>query len=85
MVPLARKFRELIERGVRAGELRSLDSGHTAISLVALAVIYFTAAPVVHVVSGVDPYDKVNLARRKEEVLKFVRHALFLYPEAAVI
>ena len=83
-VPLARKFVGLIERGVRAGDFRPVDSGHTAISLVALTVFYFSAAPVVRVVSGRDPFRKENLARRKEEVLKFVRYALFTNPEECV-
>jgi TetR/AcrR family transcriptional regulator len=80
--PLARKFVALIEQGIRSGEFRSLDSNHTAISLVALTVFYFSAAPVVRVVSGLDPFNKQTLARRKEEVLKFVRYALFRDPEA---
>jgi TetR/AcrR family transcriptional regulator len=82
-LPLARKFMRLIDRGVRRGELNALDSMHTAISLVALTVFYFTAAPVVRVVSGVEPCDPAGLARRKKEVLKFVRYALFRHPEAA--
>jgi TetR/AcrR family transcriptional regulator len=84
-VPIAQKFVNLIERGVRTGEFRPVDSRHTAISLVALTVFYFSAAPVVRVVGGTDPYRKENLARRREEVLKFVRYALFTDPEAAVI
>jgi TetR/AcrR family transcriptional regulator len=84
-VPLAKKLVKLIERGVRVGELRPLDSAHTAISLVALTVFYFSAAPAVRVVSGMDPFKKENLARRKAEVLKFIRYALFRKPEAAVL
>lgn len=80
-LPLARKFVALIKRGVRSGEFRPLDSTHTAISLVALTVFYFSAAPVVRVVAGIDPFQRANLVRRKEEVLKFVRFALFRNPE----
>lgn len=81
--PLARKFTALIERGVQEGEFHTLDSDHTAISLVALTVFYFSAAPIVRVIGGVDPFKKDNLLRRREEVLKFVRYALFRDPEAA--
>ena len=83
-VPLSRKFVALLERGMRAGEFRPLDSGHTAISLVALTLFYFNAAPVIRVVGGMDPFKKENLARRREEVLKFIRYALLRHPEAAV-
>lgn len=81
-VPLGRKFVALIERGVRSREFRPLDSGHAALSLVGLTVFYFSAAPVVRVVSGMDPFDQGNVARRKQEVLKFVRYALFRNPKA---
>lgn len=83
-IPLSRRFLGLIQRGVKAGEFRPLDSAHTAISLVALTVFYFSAAPVMRVVTGRDPYARENLARRKEEVLNFVRYALFRKPEAVV-
>jgi len=82
--PLSRKVVGLIDRGVRAGEFRPVDSVHAAISLVALTVFYFSAAPVVRVVTGRDPYARGNLARRKREVLNFVRYGLFRNPEAEV-
>ena len=81
-VPLARKFVAVIERGVREGQFHPLDAGQTAISLVAITVFYFNAAPIVGVVGDIDPLKKENIVRRKEEVLKFVRYALFRDPEA---
>lgn len=81
-LPLYRKLGEVIERGMGAGELRRVDSHHMVLSLVALTVFYFSAAPVVKAVSRKDPYEESNLARRKEEVLKFIRHGLFRKPEA---
>lgn len=77
LAPLWKKLVALIERGMHQKEFRTLDSAHTAISLVGLTVFYFTAAPVVRVVGGEDPYKKASLARRRREVFKFVRHALF--------
>ncbi len=81
-VPLSRRLVKVIERGIRAGELRPADSHHTAISLVALTVFYFSAAPIVKVVGHIDPYGEANLKRRKEEVLNFIRYGLFRKPEA---
>ncbi len=80
--PLYRKLAEVIEQGVRAGELRRADSHHTVLSLVSLNVFYFSAAPIVKAVTGLDPYEKRNLARRKEEVLRLIRYGLFRRPEA---
>jgi TetR/AcrR family transcriptional regulator len=82
--PRSKALLKVIERGMRTGELRRMDSTHTAISLISLIAFYFSSAPVMRAVSGIDAYAKANLARRKEEVLKFVRYALFKNPESEV-
>jgi AcrR family transcriptional regulator len=76
-LPLLRKLKGVIDSGVRDGEFRPVDSHHAVLSLVALIVFYFSSAPVLNVVTHADPYGKVQLARRKESVLEFIRHALF--------
>jgi TetR/AcrR family transcriptional regulator len=81
-VPLYRKLVEVVERGIRARELRAVDSHHTVYSLVALTVFYFSAAPIIKSVSHIDPFDPANVQRRKREVLKLVRYGLFREPEA---
>ncbi|TAM81483.1 MAG: TetR/AcrR family transcriptional regulator [Acidobacteria bacterium] len=76
--PVARKFQAVIAQGIRSGEIAASDSTHTAISLVALTVFYFSAAPVLKAAGIIeDPYRKSQLARRKQEVLSFARRALF--------
>jgi TetR/AcrR family transcriptional regulator len=84
VIPVAKQLDALLRRGIRRGELRRLDPGHTAVSLVALTVFYFNAAPVIRLVSGQDPFSPANMLKRKAEVLKFIRHALLIDPEAAV-
>ena len=76
--PVAKKFQAVIRQGIRSGEIAASDSAHTAISLVALTVFYFSAAPMLKA-SGIidDPYRKSQLARRKKEVLNFASRALF--------
>jgi TetR/AcrR family transcriptional regulator len=80
--PLYRKLVEVVERGIRARELRPVDSHHTVYSLVALTVFYFSAAPIIKSVSHIDPFDPANVQKRKREVLKLVRYGLFREPEA---
>lgn len=80
--PLSKRILALIRRGIRRGEFRPFDAQHTAMSLVALTVFYFNAAPIVRIIGGIDVYAKAEQARRKEEVLKFIRYALFTHPEA---
>lgn len=81
-LPIYRKLARVIERGIRAGELRRVDSHQAVLSLVALVVFYFSTAPVAKLVMRIDPYDPARLARRKREVLDFIRHGLFLEQEA---
>ncbi len=83
-LPRLKALLKVIERGMRTGELRRMDSIHAAISLVSLIVFYFSSASVLRAVSGIDPYAKGNVERRKKEVLKFVRYALFTDPESEV-
>jgi TetR/AcrR family transcriptional regulator len=83
-LPRSKALLKVIERGMRTGEFRRMDSTHAAISLLSLIVFYFSSAPVLRAISGIDAYTKANLARRKEEVLKFVRYALFKNPESEV-
>lgn len=75
-VPLYRKLVAVIESGRRSGEFRRADSHHTVLSIVSLIVFYFSSAPILSAVTHSDPYEKSQLARRKEEVMKFIRLAL---------
>lgn len=75
-VPLHRQLASVVESGVREGEFRSMDTRHTVMSLAAVIVFYFTAAPVWTIVTRTDPYEKANLALRKKEVVQFIRYAL---------
>ncbi len=68
----------LLERGMREGEFRRTDRFHTGLSIVALIVFYFSAEPVLRMLGRSDPYSETNLNRRKQEVLEFVRHGLFV-------
>jgi TetR/AcrR family transcriptional regulator len=74
-VPLNRKLASVVERGVREGEFRPLDTRHAVLSLAAVIVFYFISAPVWAMVTRTDPYEKSNLVRRKQEVVKFIRYA----------
>jgi TetR/AcrR family transcriptional regulator len=84
LVPRSAAFNKLLERGIRAGQFRRVDARHTTISVVGLIVFYFSAAPVLQVLGHADAYNATHLKRRKQEVLDFIRHGLFLDPEAPI-
>ena len=73
-------FVGLLDRGMRAGEFRSADQWHTAVSIVALIVFYFSCAPVLQLLGQTDAFTAANLRRRKQEVLDFIRYSLFVDP-----
>ncbi|MGD1155955.1 MAG: TetR family transcriptional regulator [Terriglobia bacterium] len=81
-IPLRKLLVALLERGMRSGEFRRLDRDHAIVSIAGLTVHYFNLAPAVRMITGQDPFSKANLAKRKAEVLRFIRHALFRNPEA---
>jgi AcrR family transcriptional regulator len=68
----------LIDRGVRSGEFRRVDRFQAAISIISLIVFYFSAARVLKLLGRRDAYSTVNLKRRRQEVLDFIRHGLFI-------
>jgi len=82
-IPLKNLLMGVLERGMKSGEFRRMDKGHTIVSIAGLTVHYFNIAPAFRLITGQDPYSKANLATRKAEVLRFIRYALFRDPEAA--
>jgi TetR/AcrR family transcriptional regulator len=81
-MPLRKMLVALLTRGMNSGEFRHLDPDHTVVSISGIMGHYFNIAPAIRAITGQDPYDKTNLARRKAEVVKFIRYALFRNPEA---
>ncbi len=81
LLPVGRQLVQQIERGIESGELRRVDPVQTVISLFGLTVHYFSAASFIRLMSNADPYDRKRLAKRKKEILDFVRFGLFIHPE----
>jgi hypothetical protein len=79
--PRSQALDRLLERGMREGAFRRADRFHTAVSIVALVVFYFSAAPVLGMLGHSGAYEQANLKQRKKAVLDFIRQALFLDPK----
>ena len=75
-------FNQLLERGMRNGEFRQADRFHTSVSVIALIVFYFSAAPVLQLMGHSDAFSAAGLKGRKQEVLNFIRHGLFVDPKS---
>ena len=81
ILPRGRALGALLERGMKEGEFRRADIQHTAISITALIIFYFSASRVLKVFGNPDAYSETNLKHRKQEVIDFIRHGLFIEPK----
>ena len=71
------KLGEVIRAGSASGEFRPVDPVQFVPSMVALVVFYFTSAPLMKTVTGLDPLSPERIAARRAAVLDFVSAALF--------
>jgi len=78
--PLQAQLFQVFREGIAAGEFRPVDPPHFVMSVVALIVFYFAAAPMVAAVSGADPLAPARIAERRAAVLDTVSAALFSAP-----
>jgi TetR/AcrR family transcriptional regulator len=83
-VPRNQALKQLLERGIREGEFREVDVRHTAVSISALTVFYFSVAPVLKLFGHTHAYSDADLNCRKQQVLDFIRYGLFCQPDAPI-
>lgn len=79
-VARGRALGQLIQRGMRGGEFRPVDPFQTSASIIALIVFYFSSGPIMKLMGHEDAYTEANLKKRKQHVLDFIRHGLFVDP-----
>jgi TetR/AcrR family transcriptional regulator len=75
--PLYVKLGGVIREGITRGEFRAIDPQQFIPSMVALVVFYFTSAPIMKTITGVDPLKPEKIAERRAAVLDFVSAVLF--------
>jgi TetR/AcrR family transcriptional regulator len=75
--PLYRRLAATIRAGIACGEFRRVDPRNTALTLIALTVFYFAAAPVLGELWDCDPLAPARVAARRRSVLDFMEHGLF--------
>lgn len=78
LAKLAPQVQAVIREGIAAGEFRPLDPIHFAMSIAALNVFYFVAAPMFRVITGLNPFAPEHIAARRAAVLDQLSHALFV-------
>jgi TetR/AcrR family transcriptional regulator len=75
--PLYRRLQAIVRAGIAQGEFRRVDPQNAAVTLIAMTVFYFAAAPVLGELWGCDPLAPARVAARRRSVLDFLEHGLF--------
>jgi TetR/AcrR family transcriptional regulator len=76
--PLHLRLTETIRAGTQRGEFRRVDPQQTVLTLIAMTVFYFAAAPVLAELWDCDPLTPQRVAARRRAILDFLEHGLFL-------
>ena len=75
--PVEQKVAEVLRQGIESGEFRRVDPRHFLLSMVAMNVFYFGSAPVIALITGMDPLAPELIAARRAAVLDLISAALF--------
>ncbi len=76
-IPLFGRVAKVIQEGQAAGDFRPVDPMHFVPSMIAVIVFHFINAPVLRMVSKIDPLSPELVAARRAAVLDFISAALF--------
>jgi len=75
--PLHQRLSRAIEAGIVGGEFRPVDPHHTVLTIIAMTVFYFAAAPVLSEMWGRNALRPQAVATRRRAILDFLEHGLF--------
>jgi TetR/AcrR family transcriptional regulator len=75
--PLYRRLTAILRTGIANGDVRRVDPQNAAVTLIAMTVFYFAAAPVLGRLWGCNPLAPARVAARRRSVLDFLEHGLF--------
>jgi TetR/AcrR family transcriptional regulator len=78
--PLHQRLARAVEAGIASGDFRPVDPRHTVLTMIAMTVFYFAAAPVLTEIWGSDPLKPQAVAARRRAILDFLEHGLFRSP-----
>ncbi len=75
--PLHNRMSRAIEMGIEAGDFRPVDPSQTVLTIIAMTIFYFAAAPVLSEIWGRDALQPRAVAARRAAILDFLEHGLF--------
>ena len=78
--PVFTEVSSLLAEGMNSGDFRPVNPVDFIPSMVSVIVFYFTtAAPIIKIMTGLEPMSPVRVAERREAVLDFITAALFVH------
>jgi TetR/AcrR family transcriptional regulator len=76
-LPIFEKLIDVLQEGINAGEFRPANPMDFVPSVVGIIIFYFSAAPLMKTLVGVDPLSTERIQERRAFVLNFISGALF--------
>jgi TetR/AcrR family transcriptional regulator len=80
--PLASQLSQALTEGMAAGDFRPVDPRQVVPSIISVIVFYFTNAPAMRSMTGIDPLQPKQIASRRAAVLDFISAALLRQPSS---
>ncbi len=77
-VPMWDRTLQIVEEGIHAGELCNVDPLQMLYSALGANVFYFLSAPMVHLVSDIEPLAPGAVAVRRKAAIEYLGHAIFV-------
>ena len=79
--PVFLEISALLKQGAQSGDFRLVNPIHFIPSMISVIVFHFNTAPIMKLMTGVDPMSPARLAERRAAVLDFISAALFTHPK----
>jgi|SRR5579859_1596024 len=75
--PLTARTQQVLDEGIASGELIATDSSQIRSSALGANVLHFLSAPLMRMVTGIDPLERDELEKRRKITVEFLGQSIF--------
>ncbi len=83
-IPLQEAGLKVMREGIARGEFRRVEGGSALMTMLGMNVFYFTSAPIMRMIRGVDPFSAASLRGHIASSLDFMGASLFVDREHGI-
>jgi TetR/AcrR family transcriptional regulator len=76
--PLMARMQDVLDEGIRSGELVSVDPTQMRLAALGANVLYFLSAPMMRLIEGTDPLERDALAFRRRSAIEYLGQTIFV-------